>query len=50
MGESLLTDTVGILVFWWEMDMVDSCFCAYVLLYWVGSGIGLSMCAGNAET
>jgi hypothetical protein len=33
----------------WRKNMYDSCFCAYALLYWVGSGIGLSMCVGNDE-
>jgi hypothetical protein len=26
----------------WERGMDDSCFCAYVLLYWSGNGSGLS--------
>lgn len=31
-------------------DIDNSCFCSYVLLYWVESKSGLSMCAGNGET
>lgn len=30
--------------------MDDSCFCAYFLLYWVGSEGGQSTCASNDET
>ncbi len=49
MEASLQSGIRGNLVSWWEEDIDDSCFCAYVLIYWVESGIELSMCAGNDE-
>jgi hypothetical protein len=49
MAASLQPDTVDSQVVLWEMDMVDSCFCPCVLLYWVWSEIEISMCAGMAK-
>jgi hypothetical protein len=44
MGASVQPDTADIQVALWEKGMDDSCFCAHILLYWVGNEGELSMC------
>ena len=49
MGASLQPHTVDSLVALWGREMDDSCFFACVLLYWVETDGGLSICADNDE-